>query len=528
MQRRTFILRVAAASIVAAVIPLAMAVSLAHRAAVDGSARELAMLAGSAVAEIERDIETMDRVLRGSIRGAPADCGPGHIAAMRDAAITEGLVLEIGYLQGTRVRCTAWGGRARLEELPDTHRLTAQGDRLWLTLNGTGGARYRALQRGDHYVLIPARMLAGTHTHDSPPDIGVFLHGETQPFAIGRSGRAPSPVGLPAGSGKDESGGLLRYQVASPRYDFFAVAQARRRSLAEVWSENGVWIALVGTFAGLLTGMGTAYALRRRLSLSAGLAEAIDRDELTVLYQPLVRLRDGACIGAEALVRWNTAEGEGISPEVFVPIAESSGLIQPLTEFVLRAVVTDLSGPLRTLGLPISINVAAASLHDDSLRLLAESLLAPRGLPRSLVSFECTERDFVAAPKVAGTVAALRDAGHRVVVDDFGTGYSGLSALQSLAVDAVKIDRVFIEAMGENSASMPLIRHMVAIARDLGVETVAEGVETEAQRRSLAALGVHSGQGFLFGRPMTAADLRAFAGAQPRHVPTGLVAAAAT
>jgi sensor c-di-GMP phosphodiesterase-like protein len=218
----------------------------------------------------------------------------------------------------------------------------------------------------------------------------------------------------------------------------------------------------------------------------------------------MIELATGRCVGAEALARWTMEGGHPISPETFVPIAEDEGISSDLTKAVLTSALRDLRGLLlASPGLSVNINLSPEDLKTERFALDLEEGLAACGLPPRAVKLEVTERALINTDSVRSMIRRLRERGHEVALDDFGTGYSSLSHLSSLELDMLKIDKSFVDAIGTGAATSHVIVHVIEMARELGLRTVAEGVQTEEQRRWLIDHGVEYGQGWLFSAPLT-------------------------
>jgi len=233
---------------------------------------------------------------------------------------------------------------------------------------------------------------------------------------------------------------------------------------------------------------------RRRLELRAALARAVRSQTLDLAYQPIVDLACGEATGVEALVRW-TLDGEAVPPSEFIPLAEASGLITELGAWVLERACADVA----PLPLRVSVNVSAVQLRSAGFTAQVADVLARTGLAPERLTLELTESvvvDDVTA--VSEVFTALRTLGVRIAVDDFGTGFSSLASLAELPVDALKLDRSFIAAMGEREA---LVAGVISLADRLGLPIVAEGIETAEQLAALRRLGCGYGQGFHLGRP---------------------------
>jgi len=254
----------------------------------------------------------------------------------------------------------------------------------------------------------------------------------------------------------------------------------------------------------------------RKLTVETELRRAIGEGDLRVYYQAKVDLRTMQVVGAEALMRWAHPSGRLVSPAEFIPIAEESGLIVPMTRWLVSEVCCQLGtwGRDGLACVPVSINLDATSLQSDGLIAAVEQALAATGLPPSAIEFEVTEsslmRDLERASRMLQNLRAL---GIKLSIDDFGTGYSSLTYLKRFPVDVLKIDRSFIQDLTTDASDAALTTAIIAMGRSLKLELVAEGVETWEQAHFLSQRGCHLVQGFLFARPLPSnefADLLEF------------------
>jgi diguanylate cyclase (GGDEF)-like protein len=246
-----------------------------------------------------------------------------------------------------------------------------------------------------------------------------------------------------------------------------------------------------------------------RLGLLGDLRRALDDDELVVHYQPLADPDDGTIIGAEALVRWQHPTRGLLGPHYFLPLAEQTGLMRPLTMYVLRAALRQCR-EWRDAGLElsVSVNLAMPNLVDSQLPGLVEGMLAEERIEPAWLCLELTESSVMADPdRALEILGRLNRLGVRLSVDDFGTGYSSLAYLKRLPVHEVKVDRSFVMCMEESPADAAIVRSTVSLAHELGLEVVGEGVETAHALASLADMGCDRYQGFFLSRPVPAEDL---------------------
>ena len=250
---------------------------------------------------------------------------------------------------------------------------------------------------------------------------------------------------------------------------------------------------------------GATVVARERLSLENSLRHAVERRQLELYYQPKWDFRAAAITGAEALIRWNHPELGLLPPARFIPIAEDSGLVLSLGEWVLRTAVSEI-GQLHQNGwsrLRVAVNLSARQFRQCDLTDLVQGLLAETGFEPSCLELELTEG--ILMHHTDDNIAALRafkSMGVRMAIDDFGTGYSSLSYLQRFPVDLLKIDRSFVTDLPANTNNAAIVDAIVTLAHGLRLEVVAEGVETVEQLEFLRAHGCDEGQGYYFGRPL--------------------------
>jgi EAL domain-containing protein (putative c-di-GMP-specific phosphodiesterase class I) len=260
--------------------------------------------------------------------------------------------------------------------------------------------------------------------------------------------------------------------------------------------------------------------LKLRVAMEASLRDALRLKQLDVHYQPFVNLLTRKVVGLEALIRWRHPVHGMVPADQFIPVAEETGLIVPMGNFVLHRTLQTMAAWQRqgVKLVPVSLNVAPAQLQRGELESTIATLLATHGLRPDLLQLEMTERAvFDSTQTKAGesrqdTLVRLRDLGLKVAIDDFGTGYSSLSYLKNWRVDALKIDRSFVRDLVTDSSDLAIVSAIIAIARHLRIQVIAEGIEGYQQAEILRKLGCTIGQGFLFARPMPADQCLAMMG----------------
>ena len=263
--------------------------------------------------------------------------------------------------------------------------------------------------------------------------------------------------------------------------------------------------------------------IRFRRRIEHGLGQAIARDELSLVYQPIVARNQLEVTGFEALVRWNTQEYGPISPATFIPIAEESNVIHELGDWILD---TALAMVTRFPGQYVSVNFSPRQFRRHNFVGHIMEAVQRAGVTPNRVQIEITETAiFDDAERAAETLYKLRQMGFRIALDDFGTGYSSLYNIRKFALDSLKIDRSFIDGMGRERESAAIVHSIIHLGRALGLEVIAEGVETEAQVQALRLAGASHLQGYFFSRPV--APDAALALAEQRFLNQDLVEAGA-
>jgi len=269
-------------------------------------------------------------------------------------------------------------------------------------------------------------------------------------------------------------------------------------------SELPMFAAAGILLSALLVWLASRLGTDRQL-LSRGLKAALRRDELEVHYHPLIDIQNDRCVGAEALIRWRHPHRGLIRPDLFIPAAEESGLIIPVTRWLMHRVRDDFEEIELPRDFHISINLAPVQLRDNTIVDDIRAIFSGRNLSPALLVLEATER-FPIDDAGRKVIDALRTMGPGIALDDFGTGHSGLAYLQKFHGDYLKIDASFVQAIGTDAVTRTVVDSIINLARELDMEIIAEGVETVAQLDYLRQRGVPYAQGFLFAKPLPFAE----------------------
>jgi sensor c-di-GMP phosphodiesterase-like protein len=425
-------------------------------------------------------------------------CSPEHLQAMQDAAMARPYIRAIGYWQETERLCSV-GFHQGLKP-PRADRIYDNGVIAWWPSVHTrvGGVELFLMRYGQHDVAIDPRLLLDLGPN--PRRQASLWVEKLKMVSVPGDADLPPPDAVRVGVNVDRARGVVVSRFS--RNALMPIDVVAMEPIDSFWGRHSDSLA-VGAALGLLLVVAWIVFILRfsryQLSLATELRQALAAGRIEVEYQPVVELVSGKCVGAEALARWQRENGESVSPEVFIPLAEEVGLIQDVTRSVLNTVVADIKPMLAEFpGLSINVNLAPDDLKNAAFGEELARILADAHLAAGAIKLEITERALVNNDTSRALIRHFRQLGHQVAVDDFGTGYSSLSYLQSFELDVLKIDKSFVDAIGTEAATSHVIVHVIEMAKSLGLDTVAEGVEAAGQRDWLIERGVAYGQGFLF------------------------------
>ena len=450
--------------------------------------------------------------LKAERRVSGALCSDEDLAELRHARFESEYLYDLGRVQDGRITCTAeWGRITDAVTLSPPHRRQANGDELWHDVPHPMDARVTVdmARNGSVIVLTGPRVF---EVFETPPEgFSALLLTRDGKHVFRRFG---DTAGL-ADVFRDppHRGSLLRSQLThfqcSRDYDICVVTAASHVNILQQPFLAWLGIAGIGALAG--GGLAQTLMMRRRMmsSLPQQVRRAVACGRLHPVYQPLVSLHDRRVVGAEVLARLTDDQGMAIAPDVFIPIAEEIGLIGSITRIVIHEALAEMRPWLTgAADCYLSINLSAADVADATLRDYLDKETARAGVAHQRVVLEITERSTTEPGRLVEGITRLRASGYRFFIDDFGTGYSSLAYLAELPIDGIKIDRMFTKAIGKEAVSSTIVEKICSIANELGVRLIVEGVEEQQQADHILRLHPQAvGQGWLFGRPMTASAL---------------------
>ncbi|MDD9661654.1 MULTISPECIES: EAL domain-containing protein [Klebsiella] len=489
--------------ILAIILPVALSIWLATQQAKEQFYSELDNFSVRVLARVQQVADQAREALKEADAHTATTCSPEHLLTMRRIAYTHRYIQEVLWLREGIPQCSSLEEHQVSATFPTPDHLTADGYRTWLTSVSDLGLKHKMTAMGsEHHVVMidPVSFI----------DVIPLGHEEIHTLLFGTKRDQIIISSKPLNADVWEKIKHQNAETLTLNSTVYRLHRIPELGLAIVtWSSTlplqnklhqqlMLWLP-IGLFTSLLASFLLLRLLRRLRSPRNGMLDALNSHAIQVYYQPIISLQSGKIVGAEALARWKQPDGSFLSPDIFIPLAEQTGLITRLTEDIVRKIFADLGNWLRRRPeIHISINLSVDDLRSPKLPLLLQEQLQLWGISAQQIILEITERGFVDPQTTLPVIAGYRQAGHRISIDDFGTGYSSLSYLQKLDVDTLKIDKSFVDTL-EYELLTP---HIIEMAKALNLATVAEGVETESQRDWLRMHGVQYAQGWLYSKAL--------------------------
>ena len=490
--------------IVSIFLPIVLSLWLAHRQAHELFQQEMDGYAKRVQARTHRVKEQTRTALEEVNRFHGVACSPEHQQLIQKVAYIHQYIQSIFYLNDDDGPCKLLRNTLA-EKVPGSEFVTPAGYHVWLTSRHDlhTDDNMVAISHGKYMAVIDPDSLIDVLPHPSYPIYAAILTNRGHRVIASNHPIDPNiwQNTLHHFQPTLEVDGIIYKQQSLPPVGSTLLTWSATKPIDTNWFRQLLFWLPVGLVLSALASFVVLRILRRLQSSHYRILDAIKAGEITAHYQPIVSLENGRIVGAEALARWQQPDGRWLSPDVFIPLAEQTGVIGPLTEHIVRSVFNDLGNWLaQHPDAHISINISAADLQSATLPVLINQQVQRWQVSTSQVAIELTERDLIARETAIPVLKAYREQGYTIYIDDFGVGYSSLSYLNDLQVDALKIDKSFVDTLACN----PVANHIIEIAKSLNLSAVAEGIENEDQRNWLKAHGVTSGQGWLFSKPMPA------------------------
>jgi sensor c-di-GMP phosphodiesterase-like protein len=461
--------------------------------------REMTTASRRALALAETRIAAAVATLDKIAESAPTACSPAAMQSLGQAAFEAASVKQVGLLAADGgVICSEPESPVGIKEVVSSQPILERSDTrleaVRLT-DGQGMLRVRRLGAPvEPFVLVPSSLLLPQVSLDGSP---------VRAYAaiLAQDGTSM------AATGERPAGGTIVFAAKrqSARYGI-TVEVAAPDELVPAAHNSVRWLGLLVSALVALALAGVLAVLMRRRSTDpvAELAQALKNGEFIPYYQPIVDIQSGRLRGAEVLARWRKPDGTLVLPGQFIPLAESSGLIRKLTIQLMRRACTEMASVLgRRPALKISFNFAARLFADESIVDDVCKIFVNTPIDFAQVVLELTEREPIENfAQVRQVVAALQALGVRIAIDDVGTGHSGLSYMLKLGVDIIKIDKMFVDAIGTDRNSTTIVETLVDLAHNMRMDVVAEGVENFEQVMHLREIGIRSAQGYVFAPPL--------------------------
>jgi sensor c-di-GMP phosphodiesterase-like protein len=523
MRRKLIIFFAALVAGVAGLAPVSFAIWLAYRTTAENAESRLRTIAQTMAADTSRILQDVDQALI-ALYGTSFDCTARDVRAMNTMAYDIPEISDIGIMRPDRkLVCTSWGPvRPPVEpDIPPPE----TGFRL------VGPLEIKLMKR---YGLLALRKW------ENGPEIGALLHPSVLIGRLGAdlgangfavllrredmhlyawNGNVPEMEMVESQAETTDGSRQLRarfkdgiertlFAVELEGYPgIYSVAAASDTWILHDWIRMSLLLGAIGVVSSILLLTRLLGLFRRRLSLQGELERSLQKNEFEINYQPVVAMETGLCVGAEALISWQQPGGKRVRPDLFIPLAEDTGLIEPMTEWLMKQIRRELEAFLeqqRTFH--IAINLSPCHFESDRILRASAQVFGDSAILPGQIVYEITERGLIREDSgVARKVMTmLRERGSHIALDDFGTGYSSLSYIGSFPLDYLKIDKRFVDAIGTDGLTAGLVDTIIDMAQRLKLRVIAEGIETREQAEYLRARGVQYGQGWYFSRGMNA------------------------
>lgn len=437
-------------------------------------------------------------------------CSHGHIQKMQDIVLNNRCINEVQYLNDNKSKCGS-------TNIASNSKFTFEG---FIMPNGAAVSFDTAnfaksnndlikFQRGNYAISVDKVLLTDLMTE---PYIKIALATEDGKVISTLNYSTPNPElisNVLKNSDLQETDNSLVAVYRVP--GLYYIISESDSYVFKQWQKILYLFLPFGLIMSIFASGAVIWGLRRRLSVLGELKIGVANREFIVYYQPIIDFKTGICIGAEALVRWKRPNGTTVSPDLFIPVAENSGLIQDITDQIIDSIVANLNKVLHDdKSLHISINISVLDFNSKRIFKKLNTTIEKSDIEPQQIWLEITERGFIDFESTRASLENARKLGYVIVIDDFGTGYSSLSYLKDLPIDVLKIDKSFVNSVNTHYVTSNVTAHIIDIAKELNLKIVAEGVETIEQADYLKERDVDFAQGWLYAKAMPLDEFLAF------------------
>ena len=521
MNKRAAVGIAVVAGAIAIAAPIAASLYWAQRQTLDEqfvSAEAVAIEVARRDALVVEQIAEAHRLLKAA--GATEPCSEANIRLMRRLTVDLDQLRVVGYVANDHLICSGFGrhdnNRPGIPVGPVTFRgATGNLVRTSLEMALIPGKTFLSStdEKTGYTVIVHKDTPIQVFVDRSDISLGIFSsigkvllagRGDFDPAWIDRLGDATSVR-------FNDTRHLIVIKQVPNVPKIAAYVAIKRESVELSLRRTALLMVPVGLAAGLILALAVFFITRRQMSMRSLIKGALRRKEFFLAYQPIIELRGGRCVGAEALIRWRRPDGQFVRPDLFIPVAEETGLIHDITKEVMLLVAQDATRFLKAHpDLHIGINLSSRDLVMEETGHLVSALIKGMGVKPHNILVEATERGFMQADVARRIMDDIHALDVKIAIDDFGTGYSSLAYLEKFKLDYLKIDKSFVDTMGGKAATSQVAPHIIEMAKSLKLEMIAEGVESEGQVRFLQERGVQYAQGYFYAKPMPFIEFAAY------------------
>ncbi len=529
MKRKLIILFASLVAFATGITPVVLAIWLAYETTVNRAEDTLRAISQTIASETAHILQDIDKGLI-ALSDIGYDCSPEDVSAMNTMTYDIPEISEMGVMRPDRkLVCTSWGpvDPPVAPEIPppvNGFRLIGPVEIKLMKRSGL-----IAIRKWDNGIEIGALIHPSVLIGHMVADLGdsgfavLLRRDDTHPFAW--KGNVPEMEMVESQQEGSDGATQLRarfrdgiertlFAVELDGFpDIYAVAAASDSWILRDWIRLALILGAIGAATSVILVFLVLSLFHRRLSLQGELQQSLQKNEFEINYQPVIDLQAGRCVGAEALISWVQPGGKRVRPDLFIPLAEDTGLIEPMTEWLMRQIRLELGGLLEgDRSLHVAINLSPVHFESDRILRTSRQIFGNSGILPDQIIYEITERGLIAEDNVIArkVMSKLRERSSHIALDDFGTGYSSLSYISSFTLDYLKIDKTFVEAIGTDALTAGLVDSIIDMAERLKLRIIAEGIEKREQAEYLRERGVDYGQGWYFSKALPAAEFMVF------------------